>query len=159
VKGGGGELTVNVIALLVPVLPVTVMVPAPGIAPALIVNIAVICVALTTLTFEIPIPALLATTLAPDTKLNPVMVTATVTPVTLLVGDIAEQYGVEASTVLEALLVMPAYVAVIVADEGVDGVVVLIAKDAVEDPAATTTLGGTPAKPGLELERLTVTPP
>jgi hypothetical protein len=87
------------------------------------------------------------------------MITPTVTPVTLLVGDMALIYGVEASTVLEAFLVMPAYVAVKVTDEGFDGAVVVIENDALADPAGTTTVVGTAARPGLELERLTVTPP
>jgi hypothetical protein len=50
-------------------------------------------------------------------------------------------------------------VAVKVTDEGFDGAVVVIENDALADPAGTTTVVGTAARPGLELERLTVTPP
>ena len=149
----------NAIALLVPLLPLTATVPAPGVAPALIVKVAVICVALATFTLEIAIPGLLAVTLAPETKLNPVMVTPSVTPVPLLAGDIAVIYGVEASTVLEPFLLVPAYVPVKNTPEGFDGSVVVIENGALADPAGTMTFPGTPARPGFELDRFTVTPP
>jgi hypothetical protein len=101
VNGGGGPFTVNVTALLLPVPPFTVMLAVPDAAPALIETVAVICVELTTTTFEKATSGLLDATVEPATKLNPAIVVPKLPPGAPLLGLRDVIYGVEASTVVE----------------------------------------------------------
>ena len=80
VSVGAGGFTVNTAALLVPPLVATVTFAAPSAALAAMVKVPVICVALTTVTLLTVIPGLLAATVAPETKFEPVRVTGTVVP-------------------------------------------------------------------------------
>jgi hypothetical protein len=73
----GTGFTVNATAPLTPPLVVTVTLVAPVAAPAPILNVAVICVALTTVTPLTVIPLLVVETVAPETKLVPVSVAPT----------------------------------------------------------------------------------
>jgi hypothetical protein len=61
----------------VPPLEVTVTLAAPSAALAPMLNVAVICVELTTVTPLTAIPLLVVDTVAPDTKFVPVRVTGT----------------------------------------------------------------------------------
>jgi hypothetical protein len=108
VNGGGGPFTVNVTALLLPFAPLTVMLAVPAPAPALIDSVAVICVALTTTTFDTVISALPEAMVDPDTKLNPLIVAPNVAPGEPLLGLMDVMYGVEASTVVEPTRFVPA---------------------------------------------------
>jgi hypothetical protein len=93
VSVGGGWEIVNGTAGLVPPEVVTVTLAAPRVALAAIVNVAVICVALVTLTLLTPTPGLVTTTVAPETKLEPVSVTGTLVPCVPLVGAIDVNVG------------------------------------------------------------------
>ena len=73
-------MTVKTNGALVPVLVVTLTFAPPSGALAAMVNVAVICVALTKVTALTAIPVLLVTTVAPATKLVPVRVTGTLVP-------------------------------------------------------------------------------
>src|SRR5690349_19428384 len=79
-------ITENVTEPLVPPLVVTVTLAGPGAALAAMVNVAVICAALTTITLLTVTPALETATVAPETKLAPVRVTGTVAPWLPLAG-------------------------------------------------------------------------
>jgi hypothetical protein len=86
VSTGAGGFTVNTAALLVPPLVVTVRFAAPVAAVAATVSVAVIFVALTTVTLPAVTPGLLTATVAPATKLVPVRVTGTLAPSAPLAG-------------------------------------------------------------------------
>ena len=86
VNGWGGPLIVNLAVLLAPLDVVTVMFAAPPGADALIWSLAVICVALLTVTFEITMSGLLEATVAPEEKLKPAIVAVTVAPGEALLG-------------------------------------------------------------------------
>jgi hypothetical protein len=87
VRVGGGGFTVNGTPLLVPPLVVTVTLLAPVAAVPEIVNVAVICVVLATVTLLTAIPLLLGlTVVAPVTKFVPVSVTDTAAPCAPLFG-------------------------------------------------------------------------
>jgi len=107
VNGGGGPFTVNATALLLPVAPLTVIFAAPETALTLMENVAVICVELTTATFEMATSGLLDATLEPATKLNPATVTPKVAPKEPALGLTDVIYGVAASTVVEPTLFTP----------------------------------------------------
>ncbi len=78
--GLAGAVTVKACAPLVPAEVFTVTLRAPVEAPAPIVNVAVILLALATATFETVTPEPLTVTEAPEMKLDPVSVTGTLVP-------------------------------------------------------------------------------
>ncbi len=101
-----GAETVKVTALLAPPEVVTVTLAAPVAALPAIVKVAVIWVALATLTLLTDTPLLLIFTVAPEMKLVPVSVTGTVLPCTPLFGLIEVRVGpVEVMVKVTALLV------------------------------------------------------
>src|SRR5438094_311884 len=89
---GAGGLTVNVTGAEMPPLVVTVTLAAPRVVFAVMVKVAVIWVALATLTLltVMPVPAL---TEAPATKLEPVRATATAAPCAPELGAMAVNVG------------------------------------------------------------------
>jgi len=99
---------VNVAALLVPLLPLTVMLRVPAAADAETEKVAVICVALTTFTFEIVMSGALELIAAPAAKLKPLMVTPRAVPTLALFGLILLINGVDGSTVVDAPALPPA---------------------------------------------------
>lgn len=88
-----GPITVNVTALLVPPGVVTVTFLAVVAAEAVIVNVAVICVALTTVTLLTVKPVPDTVTAVAPVKLVPVRVTATAEPRTPVLGAIDVSVG------------------------------------------------------------------
>src|ERR1022692_4144322 len=90
---GGGGLTVKTTGALVPALVVTVTFAAPSVALAAMVNVAVICVVLTTVTLPTVIPVLPMATVAPPTKFAPVSVTGTAAPRTPVAGAMVLSLG------------------------------------------------------------------
>lgn len=151
-------MIVNVTALLAPFVPLTVTFTGPATAAAATEKVAVICVALTTLTFDTVRSGDPDVTVAPAGKLKPLIVTGADEASPPLDGLIPVMYGVEASTVLEAPA-LPEYVAVNDTADGVAGSDVVIGNGALDEPAGMKTVEETEATPGFELSRLTVTPP
>jgi hypothetical protein len=98
-----GALTVNVCAPLFPLTVVTVTLWAPVPAVAAMVNVAVICDALTTtmLLAVTPVPPI--ATVAPDWKFEPFSVTATFIPCVPLFGVIELRTGTADATVTIAV--------------------------------------------------------
>src|SRR5208337_358295 len=96
---GAGGVTVNATPPLVPpdVVTVTLFDPVAALAP--IVNVAVICVALTTVTLLTVIPLLPGLTVAPLMKFVPVRVTGTAAPCAPLLGLTPVSVGTDAVTV------------------------------------------------------------
>ena len=116
VSVGAGGFTVNGAGLLVPPLVVTVTLATPVAAVAPMVNVAVIWVALTTVTPPAVTPGLSIETVAPATKLVPVRVTGTVAPWAPLAGLTEVSVGAAGFTVnATAPLVPPAVVTVMFA--------------------------------------------
>src|SRR5215831_4451228 len=85
--------TVNVTAPLVPPEVETVTLAAPRAALAAMVKVAVIWVALATVTALTVMPELLVATVAPETKLAPVRVTGTAVPVRPEAGLTEDRVG------------------------------------------------------------------
>jgi hypothetical protein len=110
VRVGAGGFTVNGTPLLVPPLVVTVTLLAPVAAVPEIVNVAVICVELTTVRPLTVIPLLPGLTVAPVTKLVPVTVTGTVAPCAPLFGLAAVRVGAGGFTVNDTPLLVPPFV-------------------------------------------------
>jgi hypothetical protein len=104
---GGGGLTVKTTGALVPPLVVTVTFAAPSVALAAMVNVAVICVVLTTVTALTAIPVLLVATVAPETKLVPVRVTGAPAPRTPVAGAMVLSVGGGGLTVKMAGALVP----------------------------------------------------
>ena len=84
-----------------PAAVVTVTVGVPIVAVGNMVNTAVICVALTTTTFETLIAGSLTETTAPDTKLVPVRVTGTVLLCVAVAGEIEVRVTGPDSTIVK----------------------------------------------------------
>ena len=101
-------MMVNVTALLAPLLPLTVMLAVPAAAAAETEKVAVICVALTTFTFEIVMSGVLELIAAPAAKLEPLIVTPSAVPTLALFGLILLINGVDGSTVVDAPALLPA---------------------------------------------------
>src|SRR6202030_2210411 len=93
VSVGGARFTVNGCAPLVPPEVVTVTFRAPVAALLAMANVAVICVALTTVVLLTVIPAPLRPIVDPATKFVPVSVTGTLCPCTPLFGLIEVSVG------------------------------------------------------------------
>ena len=94
----------------VPVVPpevVTATVRAPSVAPEARVKFAVMVEAFTTVTRDTLTPVPLTATVAPETKLVPVKVTAAAVPFWPLVGDMETRDGVAALTVKFTVPVVP----------------------------------------------------
>ena len=110
-------MTVKVTALLVPAEVCTLMPAGPVAAEEPMLNVAVICVGLTTETPLTVMPGLETFTVAPERKLAPVRVTGTEVPCTPLAGLIPLKLG-DGFTVIEYVadelrkLLSPLYVAV-----------------------------------------------
>jgi hypothetical protein len=113
----GAAFTVNVSALVVPPVVVTVTDRAPAVAPVETANVAVIDVALATVTLLTVTPLALTATVAPATKFVPVNVTAPLVPAVIdagltLVSVGAATVGVDADVgadgVVESLPLHPA---------------------------------------------------
>jgi hypothetical protein len=98
-----GAFTVNTCAPLVPVLVDTVTLRVPTAADAAIVNVAVICVALTTATFVASTPVPLIPTVAPAWKLDPASVSETLVPCVPLFSAIELNPGAGAVIVTVAV--------------------------------------------------------
>ena len=98
----------NVRAPLVPPDVVTVTLAAPVVALAAMTNVAVICVALTTVTLFTVTPELLTLTVAPATKFVPVNVTGTLFPAVPLVGLMEVRVGAGGFTVNVTAPLVPA---------------------------------------------------
>src|SRR5207248_6730338 len=90
---GGGAVTVNATAALVPPVVLTVTFELPRAALAATVNVAVIWLEFTTLTALTVTPALLTATVAPEMKFAPESVTATLLPCCPAVGAIEVSTG------------------------------------------------------------------
>jgi len=111
---------VKVTALLVPPVVVTVTLVGPGVALPAMVKVAVICVALSTLTLLTDTPLLLVFTVAPEMKFVPVRVTGTVVPCAPLLGLTEVRVGpVEMMVNVTALLVPAEVVTVTLTAPGV----------------------------------------
>ena len=111
--GGTKASTVNTVAPLVPPVVVTVTLRAPMTADGEITSVAVIWVALTTVTLLTAMSAVEAVTVAPARKFVPVKVTGTPAAWTPLDGAIAVRVGGAGLTVKTAApLVPPAVVTV-----------------------------------------------
>src|ERR1039457_4748437 len=107
---GGGGLTVKMAGALVPPLVVTVTFAPPSVALAAMVNVAVICVVLTTVTLPTVIPVLAMVTVAPPTKFAPVSVTGTAAPRTPVAGAMVLSLGGGGLTVKTTGALVPALV-------------------------------------------------
>src|SRR5215831_3155807 len=107
-KVGAGGLTVKVTAVEVPPEVETVTLAAPRAALAAMVKVAVIWVALATLTALTVMPGLLVATVAPETKLAPVRVTGTAVPATPLAGLTEDKEGAGGLTVKVTAVEVPA---------------------------------------------------
>jgi len=101
---------VKVTAPLVPAEVVTVTLAAPVVALLAMVKVAVICVALTTLTLLTDTPLLLVFTVAPETKPVPVSVTGTEVPCSPLLGLTEVSVGITPRMVKVTALLVPAEV-------------------------------------------------
>ena len=95
-RDGVAALTVKFTVPVVPPEVVTATVRAPSVAPEARVKFAVMVEAFTTVTCDTLTPVPLTATVAPETKLVPVKVTAATVPCLPLVGDMETRDGVVA---------------------------------------------------------------